>query len=112
MKITARQINNALENGYKVTITINGETYELDKLEDFTDGVKFAAAVIQDDRARRNCAFEGLRTIKRISKAAIAANDTRNDEARHTVRKLEYILQNPAPWINDYKAGNLWRLKA
>lgn len=111
-KITFREIREAAKSGYNATVIINGETYILDPSEnDFLNGVRFAAAAIEDNRARANLVFNGMRNIKRVSKAAIEANYTRNDETRRAVSKLDYILQtNLAPWKNDYTNGRLWKL--
>ena len=82
MKITQRQINNAIDSGYAVTVIINGEYYELDKLEDFTDGVKFAAAVLEDKRSRSHSLFEGYKTIskKPTTRKAEQIEAARNEE--------------------------------
>lgn len=116
-KITFKAIQEAAAAGENITIIINGQYYDLDTTagidpeQAFINGVKFAAAVIEDDRARANLVFNGMRNIKRVSKAVIEANYTRNDETRRAVSKLDYILQtNLAPWKNDYTNGRLWKL--
>lgn len=82
-----------------------------DPNEAFIEGVKFAAAVIEDARARSNSVFEGMRTIKRISKAATEANRIRNEETRSNIRLLNYLLQYGfKARRNEYENGNLWKL--
>lgn len=117
MKITTKQINNAIENGYQVEVIINGESYELDKLEDFTDGVKFAAAILEDRRARSNSLFEGYKTIakksKPVTKKACEINAAKNKEIADSCKFLEDIITGASfkYWLEDYKGGKLWHLK-
>lgn len=116
MKITQRQINNAIENGYQVEVIINGEYYELDKLEDFTDGVKFAAAVLEDRRSRSHSLFEGYKTISRkpTTRKAEEIEAARNEEITSGCNFLESIITGASfkYWFDDYKNGKLWKLKA
>lgn len=113
MKITTKQINNAIENGYQVEVIINGEYYELDKLEDFTDGVKFAAAILEDRRARSNSLFEAYKTRKPTTRKAEEINAAKNKEVADGCKLLEDIITGAAfkYWIEDYKGGKLWHLK-
>lgn len=118
-KVNFDTIREAAQNGENITIIINGQFYDLDTEAPagidpkaaFIEGVKFAAAVIEDARARSNCVFEGMRTIKRISKAATEANRTRNEETRGNIRLLNYLLQYGfEARKNEYIEGTLWKL--
>lgn len=115
MKITLRQINNAIANGYNVTVVINGESYELEKVEDFNDGVKFAAAILEDKRARMNSCFEGLQMLhpNKTTLKAIRENQARNDEIKQATKFLHDVITGAAfsAWYGDYKRGELWKLK-
>lgn len=115
MKITNRQINNAIRNGYEVIVVINGEYYELENADEFEDGVKFAAAVLQDRRARSNMVFEGCNSLhpNKVTKKAIAENQARNREIITACDFLESITTGAgfSGWYQDYKAGKLWRLE-
>lgn len=81
----------------------------------FIEGVKFAAAVIEDRRARISSSFEGIAQLHktRTPKKLYAANDTRNDEIKSVCSFLEYITNTACylPFFEDYKNGNLWKLK-
>lgn len=113
MKITTRQINNAIENGYKVEVIINGEHYELEKLEDFNDGVKFAAAILEDRRSRSNSLFEAYKTRKPTTRKAEEINAAKNEEIKSGCKFLDDIITGAAfkYWLDDYKNGKLWKLK-
>lgn len=113
MKITTKQINNAIENGYQVEVIINGESYELDRLEDFTDGVKFAAAILEDRRARLNSLFEAYKTRKPTTRKAEEINAAKNKEVADGCKLLEDIITRAGfkYWLEDYKGGKLWKLK-
>ena len=114
--VTLDTIREAAAAGESITVIINGQYYDLDLsgIDDnsaFIEGVRFAAAVIEDARARSNCVFEGMRTIKRISKAATEANRTRNEETRGNIRLLNYLLQYGfEARKNEYIEGTLWKL--
>lgn len=113
MKITTRQINNAIDNGYKVEVIVNGEYYGLDKLEDFNDGVRFAVAVLEDRRSRSNFLFEAYKAKKPTTRKAEEINTARNEEIKGGCKFLEDIITGAAfkYWLEDYKGGKLWKLK-
>lgn len=111
MKITYKNIQEAINNGYPVTVTINGELYELagDPVKDaFIDGVNFAAAVIEDRRARMNLAASYNKTKKHR-----AYIDTVTGETKSIIDHLRYITLNGFnAWYNAYiGGGDFWRLK-
>ena len=114
-KITFREIRDAARNGHNAVVIINGETYIVDPSEnDFINGVKFAAAAIEDNRSRRNTSFLWIDARKRnLTKKAVHINDARNQEAKTLVDFLRYIAstnESIEPWINA--AGNFWKLEA
>lgn len=114
-KITFSEIREAAKNGYNATVIINGEFYILDPSEnDFLNGVRFAAAAIEDNRSRRNTSFLWIDAKKRnLTKKAVQINDARNQEAKTLFDFLRYIAssnESIEPWINA--AGNFWRLEA
>lgn len=115
--IKAVDIIAAAKEGESITIIINGEYYDFttegaDDLEKaFIEGVKFAAAVIEDNRARRNFTFNhDGKALKRD----IYANRARNEETRYFIKFLEYIMKDyrgtAYPWYEDFKNGKLWKL--
>ena len=113
-KITFKEIREAAKDGYNATVIINGETYILDPSEnDFLNGVRFAAAAIEDNRSRRNTSFlwtDGRK--KNLTKKAVQINDARNQEAKTLFDFLRYIAtdnESITPWINA--ARNFWRLE-
>lgn len=114
-KITFKEIREAAKSGYNATVIINGENYILDPSnDDFINGVKFAAAAIEDNRSRRNTSFLWIDAKKRnLTKKAVQINDARNQEAKTLFDFLRYIASSSEsiePWIND--AGNFWKLEA
>ena len=113
-KITFREIRDAARNGHNAVVIINGETYIVDPSEnDFVNGVRFAADVIEDNRSRRNTSFlwtDGRK--KNLTKKAVQINDARNQEAKTLFDFLRYIAtdnESITPWINA--ASNFWRLE-
>lgn len=113
--ITFKEIREAAKSGYNAVVTINGENYIVDPSEnDFINGVRFAAAAIEDNRSRRNTSFLWIDAKKRnLTKKAVQINDARNQEAKSLSDFLRYIAstnESIEPWIND--AGNFWKLEA
>lgn len=106
-KITFKEIREAAKSGYNATVIINGEKYFIDPSEDdFINGVKFAAAAIEDRRARFN--FMPTKTKK-----AAAERRTLTDNDMNIVRFLEHIILPGAGLdkrIQEYNAGSLWKL--
>ena len=119
-KISLDGIRAAAADGENITIIINGEYYDLDTTagtdpeQNFINGVKFAAAVIQDRRARISSSFEGIAQLHRgrTPRKAYAANDARNDEIKDACNFLEYITNTACylPFFEEYKTGKLWKL--
>ena len=120
-KVNFDTVREAAAAGESITIIINGQYYDLapeaaaaDPAAAFIDGVKFAAAAIQDHRARMNLCFEAnARRNPKTTKRAYACNDARNKEAKNAADFLLYITKPGAGfdrWIDDYKRGNLWKL--
>ena len=107
--ITFKEIREAARNGYNATVIINGETYALDPSnDDFINGVMFAAAAIEDRRARFN--FMPCKTKK-----AAAEQRTLTDNDKGIIRFLRYIVQPGAGLdkrIEEYNAGYTWRLES
>lgn len=119
--ISIKSILEAAAAGESITVIINGQYYDLDTTAGtdpeaaFIEGVKFAAAAIQDRRARISSTFEGIARLHktRTPKKLYTANDTRNDEIKDACNFLEYITNTACylPFFEDYKNGNLWKLK-
>lgn len=107
-KITFQGIRDAAKSGYNATVIINGETYELDPSnDDFINGVLFAAAAIEDRRARFN--FMPTKTKK-----AAAERRTLTDNDMGIVRFLEYIVLPGAGLdtrIQEYNNGSTWKVR-
>ena len=114
-------IREAAAAGESITIIINGQFYDLapeaaaiDPKAAFIEGVKFAAAAIQDHRARMNLCFEATaRRNPKTTKRAYACNEARNKEAKNAADFLLYITKPGAGfdrWLEDYRNGKLWKL--
>ena len=119
--ITLNQVKKAAADGQNITVIINGEFYDLTPEETpeetaaFIDGVKFAAAAIEDHRARMNFMFQAndARNPK-TTKRAIACNDARNKEAKNASDFLLHIIKPEAgfdTWQKEYHGGKLWKLE-
>jgi len=114
--VTIQDVKNAAKLGQNITVIINGQYYDLDLsgIDDngaFIDGVRFAAAIIEDDRARANLVFNAIAKRKRTPARVIACNEARNDEIKHLSNKLLSILNNLPIWKLDYKNNKLWKLE-
>ena len=86
-----------------------------EELNAFVQGVKFAAAIIEDNRARRNTSFNWIEAKKpKTTKKAIAANDARNDEIIYQVSFVNSVLSADSAtfknWLNRYFNNDLWTL--
>lgn len=107
-KITFKEIREAAKSGYNATVIINGESYILDPSnDDFINGVLFAAAAIEDRRARFN--FMPTKTKK-----AAAERRTLTDNDMGIVRFLEHIILPGAGLdtrIQEYNNGNTWKVR-
>ena len=121
-KVSFDTIREAAAAGESITVIINGEHYDIDTTPAavdpeaaFIEGVKFAAAAIQDHRARMNLCFNATaRRNPKTTKRAIACNEARNKEAKNAADFLEYITKPGAGfdrWLEEYRNGNLWRLE-
>lgn len=118
MEITTNEIREAIYNSYLVTVIINGEYYELDITglkPEFIAGVMFAAAYIEDGRARRNTSFEWIEGSKpKTPKKKINENQARNDEIKFSVDCLKHLIEDNTALnyaIAENAAGKFWKLK-
>lgn len=119
-KVNFDTIREAAQDGENITIIINGQHYDLDTeapagTDPFIEGVKFAAALIEDNRARMNLIFEmNEGRNPKTTKKAYQINEARNKEAKNAAGLLEHIANNNGNcfnnWLNDYKRGKLWKL--
>lgn len=119
-KVNFDTIREAAQDGENITIIINGQYYDLDAeapagTDPFIEGVKFAAALIEDNRARMNFMFQAndARNPK-TTKRAIACNDARNKEAKNESDFLLHIIKPEAgfdTWQKEYHGGKLWKLE-
>ena len=118
MKISMDAIKEAVKTGYPVTVEINGEYYELDVsglAPEFIAGVMFAAAYIEDGRARLNASFEWIEGRKaNTPKRAYRENQARNDEIKFAVDCLKHLIEDKNALNNAIarnSAGKFWRLE-
>ena len=106
--ITFKEIREAAKAGYNATVIINGESYILDPSnDDFINGVLFAAAAIEDRRARFN--YMPCKTKK-----AAAEQRTLTDNDKGIIRFLRYIVEPGAGIdrrIDEYNHGEMWKLR-
>lgn len=117
-KINVSDVMEAANAGENITVIINGEYYDFDAdgaADLFNNAIKFAAAAIEDNRARRNFCFEAIENRNpKTTKKAAACNKARNDEVKYLVDFLVNFVANYQgfnPWLEDYKNGNFWKLK-
>ena len=105
--ITFKEIREAAKVGYNATVIINGESYILDPSnDDFIDGIMFAAAAIEDRRARFN--FMPCKTKK-----AAAEQRTLTDNDKGIINFLRYIVKPGAGLdrrIDEFNHNELWKL--
>ena len=118
-KVNFDTIREAAQDGENITIIINGQYYDLDTeapagTDPFIEGVKFAAALIEDNRARRQFSTTWIMERNaRTPKKAIAENAARHDEAKYLMRFIRYIIEKPDALKNaltEYKNNKFWKL--
>lgn len=115
MKITYKQITEAITAGYNITVTINGECYELtEDVSEFKEGMKAAAAVIEDAQARKDFLFNSHTNRMKRTKTAEKINAAEVDTIRFSSDLIRHITAAPEDvfdrWLSDYKNNKLWRL--
>ena len=120
-KITFDGIREAAAAGESIIIIVNGQYYDLDTRTPavadpesaFIEGVKFAAAAINDRRARAFHVWQGIHQTRRATKKEQATERELNSETKSIIDFLLYIIKpeaNLKKWKEDYQHGKLWKL--
>ena len=118
-KVNFDTIREAAQDGENITIIINGQFYDLDTeapagTDPFIEGMKFAAALIEDNRARRQMSFEWIEGRNpKTTKRAIACNEARHNEARYLMQFIRHIIAAPDALKNaltEYKNNKFWKI--
>lgn len=118
-KVNFDTIREATQDGENITIIINGQYYDLDteapaETDSFIEGVKFAAALIENNRAHRQFSFEWITERKpKTTKREIACNEARHNEACYLMQFIRQIIEHPDALKNaltEYKNNKLWKI--